>query len=95
MAEATEGTWRTLESELPSWTTGIDSLPQPLVDILAASGLTKSKGDAKRQLQQGGIYVNNKRADVDTIVDSGSLHHRHLWLRKGKKTNLIVLFEAK
>lgn len=93
--EATEETWKTLESELPSWTTGIDSLPQPLVEILTSSGLTKSKSDARRQLQQGGIYVNNNRAESDMDITVEILHHGHLWLRRGKKTNLIIHFETR
>jgi tyrosyl-tRNA synthetase len=92
-AEAARETWTTLEAELPSWSTGIDSLPLSLVDVLAESGLTKSRGDSRRQLQQGGIYVNNERAAPDAMVTSDLLKHGYLWLRKGKKTNLIVHFQ--
>ncbi len=93
LEEATANTWQTLAGELPSWITAADSLPRPLVDVLADSRLTKSKSDSRRQLQQGGIYVNNRRADADMTITPDLLQHGHLWLRKGKKTNLIVRFD--
>ncbi len=40
-----------------------------LVDLLAATGLCKSKGDAKRQVQGGGVRRDsNKVTDVDEVV---------------------------
>ena len=87
---ATE-TWETLESELPSWETSISAFPMPIVDLLVKAGLTKSKGEARRQLQQGGIYVNDQRVAPDTHVDTDRLLiGRYLWLRRGKKTDVIV-----
>ncbi len=35
----------------------------PLIDALVESGLSKSKGDARRTIQQGGAYVNNRRIE--------------------------------
>ena len=83
--------WETLESELPSWTTSRDDLPSTVVDLIAAAGLTDSKGDARRQLQQGGVYINGERADGEsTVADYSLLADRYLWLRRGKKKDVIV-----
>jgi tyrosyl-tRNA synthetase len=83
--------WETLESELPTWTTNRDDLPSTVVDLIAAAGLTNSKGDARRQLQQGGVYINGERADSASAVDGYQLlAGRYLWLRRGKKKDVIV-----
>ena len=83
--------WETLEAELPSWTTNRDDLPSTVVDLIAAAGLTDSKGDARRQLQQGGVYINGERADGEaTVADYSLLADRYLWLRRGKKKDVIV-----
>ena len=83
--------WETLEAELPSWTTNRDNLPSTVVDLISAAGLTDSKGDARRQLQQGGVYINGERAHGEaTVADYSLLADRYLWLRRGKKKDVIV-----
>ncbi len=83
--------WETLEAELPSWTTNRDDLPSTVVDLIAAAGLTDSKGDARRQLRQGGVYINGERAHGEaTVADYSLLADRYLWLRRGKKKDVIV-----
>lgn len=83
--------WETLESELPSWSTTRDGMPTALVDLIAAAGLTDSKGDARRQLKQGGIYVNGERAGLEaTVAGYHLLAGRYIWLRRGKKKDVIV-----
>ncbi len=42
---------------------------QNIVDLIAALGLTKSKSDARRLIQQGGVQLNGKRVErADVIV---------------------------
>jgi tyrosyl-tRNA synthetase len=63
-----------------------------LVDLLERVGLAKSKGDARRTVDQGGVYVNNVR-QVDagrTFGPADLLHDRYLLLRKGKREVHIV-----
>jgi tyrosyl-tRNA synthetase len=44
----------------------------PVIDLLVQSELASSKGDARRAVQGGGIYVNNQRmSDVAQAVSSG------------------------
>jgi tyrosyl-tRNA synthetase len=58
-----------------------------VLDLLAESGLASSKGDARRSIQGGGVYLNNVRVEgVDDRVNlEKALEGRFLVLRKGKK----------
>ena len=91
LREASDDAWSVLRQELPAWSTTADELPLPAVDLLARSGLTTSKGDARRQLQQGGISLNGEKIEVAREIEVADLiHGRYLWLRRGKKTDVIV-----
>ena len=63
-----------------------------LVDALVQAGLVKSKSEARRQIEQGGVYVNQQRVkDVDRKLDpSDWLAGRNLLLRKGKKDYALL-----
>ncbi|MCV7423534.1 tyrosine--tRNA ligase [Mycobacterium yunnanensis] len=56
-------------------------------DLLVATGLSKSKGEARRTLSEGGVYVNNARVDADdwTPQSGDFLHGKWLVLRRGKR----------
>ena len=57
-----------------------------IIDLLVATGLTKSKSEARRLVQQGGVSVDDvKVASVDTLVTAEQLQAGGK-LRKGKKT---------
>jgi tyrosyl-tRNA synthetase len=58
-----------------------------ITDLLVASGLSASKGAARRTIAEGGVYVNNARVDSDewTPSDADFLHGRWLVLRRGKR----------
>jgi tyrosyl-tRNA synthetase len=66
-----------------------------LVDALAETGLCPSKGQARKDVQAGGIYVNNERVqDMAAKLErkdliAGSV----LVLRKGKKTYHLITVE--
>jgi len=64
----------------------------PVVDLLAEAGVAASKGEARRALQGGGIYLNNVRVqEVDRLVKAhDALEGRFLVLRKGKKNYTLV-----
>ncbi|OMC46903.1 tyrosine--tRNA ligase [Mycobacterium sp. IS-2888] len=61
--------------------------PDGIVDLLVASGLSASKGAARRTIGEGGVSVNNIRIDSDEWVPQSSdfLHGRWLVLRRGKR----------
>ena len=58
-----------------------------IVDLLVATGLSASKGEARRTIAEGGVSVNNVRVDGDDWVASPSdfLYGRWLVLRRGKR----------
>lgn len=62
----------------------------PLVEALVLAGLETSKGNARKSLESGGIYVNNERADpaapTRLLTRADLLFERYLLLRKGKKS---------
>ena len=64
----------------------------PLVEVLVHAGLCPSKGQARKDIEGGGIYVNNVReANGQRAISGGDLlFDRHLLLRKGKR-NYVVL----
>ena len=64
----------------------------PLVDLLVEAGVASSKGDARRAIEGGGVYLNNLRPDgVDTHVDSSAaIEGRYLVVRKGKRNYHLV-----
>ena len=62
-----------------------------VLDLLVDSGLSDSRGQARRVVAEGGAYVNNERvSDPATVPDRSTLlAGRWLLLRRGKR-NLAV-----
>ncbi|HEY3992692.1 MAG TPA: tyrosine--tRNA ligase [Ktedonobacteraceae bacterium] len=58
-----------------------------LTDAVVACGIAPSKGAARRLIESGGIYVNNRRvSDIQTTLDLSTLiEGQYLVLRKGAK----------
>jgi tyrosyl-tRNA synthetase len=65
-----------------------------LVDLLVDTQLCPSKGQARKDLAAGGVYVNNERvSDPAAVVRAQDLiAGKHLVLRKGKKNYHLVSF---
>jgi tyrosyl-tRNA synthetase len=67
-----------------------------IVDLLTSSGVASSKGDARRTISAGGIYLNNRRVDdADQIISlADAIEGRFLVMRKGRKNyHLIKILE--
>ncbi len=64
----------------------------PLVDLVASSGLVRSKADARRAIDQGGLRVNGEKVDrSDALVTQLDLMYgKYLILRKGKRSYHVV-----
>ncbi|WP_314147148.1 tyrosine--tRNA ligase [uncultured Leifsonia sp.] len=77
--------------ELPNTTTAASTtIAQALVD----TGLTKSLGEARRAVAQGGVYANNAKVDdADAAVGDVLLPGGTVVLRRGKKTLAGVFVE--
>lgn len=68
----------------------IDANILNVTDIIVACGLAKSKGEAKRLIEGGGISIgNNKISDINATIDSDCLNSGFV-LHKGKKIHLKV-----
>ena len=64
------------------------------VDLLVSSELAKSKGEARRFIEQGGVYLNNVRLNAESRVEvSDALHGRYLVLRRGPRQLRLVVVE--
>ena len=61
--------------------------PDAITDLLVASGLSASKGAARRTIGEGGAYVNNVRIESEEWVPQSSdfLYGRWLVMRRGKR----------
>ncbi|HEX5502365.1 MAG TPA: tyrosine--tRNA ligase [Thermomicrobiales bacterium] len=58
----------------------------PVLDLFVATGLAKSRGEARRLVAQGGAYLNGEPvADPDRRVTAAALTDGALLLRAGKK----------
>jgi tyrosyl-tRNA synthetase len=76
----------------PSHLVPRSSLPQPIVDVTVGAGLVTSKSEARRLIEQGGLYVNDVKVDgiarVLAADDFGE--NAALLLRAGKKKIVVV-----
>ncbi|HTV76281.1 MAG TPA: tyrosine--tRNA ligase [Candidatus Baltobacteraceae bacterium] len=63
----------------------------PLVELIVQTGLCPSKSQARKDLEAGGIYVNNNRErELHRAITVKDLIHGHVLLRKGKKNYVSV-----
>jgi tyrosyl-tRNA synthetase len=69
-----------------------DGAGLPLVELLVHAGLAPSKGQARKDIEGGGVNINNVREPSVTraVTTNDLLFGRHVLLRKGKK-NYVVL----
>ncbi|MFN2570483.1 MAG: tyrosine--tRNA ligase [Gemmatimonadales bacterium] len=81
-----------LAGEIPTVVLEGEADSVPLVDLVARAGLAKSKSEARRSIEQGGIYVNQHRVDdvARTIAEGDWIGGRNLLLRKGKKDYALL-----
>ena len=70
----------------------LDGAGISLVELLVHSGLCSSKGQARKDIEGGGVNINNVReASVTRAVTTNDLlFGKHILLRKGKKNYVVV-----
>ena len=95
LAGITEATFNEIVGEVPTKEIGkaeLDGIGKPLVELLVHGGLCQSKGQARKDIEGGGAYVNNIREPSfqRTVTAKDLLFGKHLLLRKGKR-NYVVL----
>jgi tyrosyl-tRNA synthetase len=66
---------------------GIDA-----AELLTRCDLASSKGEARRFIEQGGVYVNNVRIEpLQPVNTSSLLHDRYLVIRRGRRQMHLVV----
>ena len=70
----------------------LDGAGIPLVELLVHAGLCPSKGQARKDIEGGGVNINNVREASATraVTASDLLFGKHVLLRKGKKNYVVV-----
>jgi tyrosyl-tRNA synthetase len=83
----------TLAEEIPTGDVA-SPLPLPLLDGLVASGGCASKGEARRKIKEGGIYLNGERQSDEQrrITSDDLLPGGYAQLRVGKKDFRLLRF---
>ena len=85
---------RGIFGDVPSTDLTVDQLGDGmgLVDLLVECGLAPSKGQARRLIKDGGIYLNNVRAadEKAAVTASDFMDGQVLVLRKGRKVYHLV-----
>lgn len=63
-----------------------------LVDLLSETGIASSKGDARRSIEGGGVYVNNVRMDdvARSVTMGDAIEGRFILVRMGKKRYHLI-----
>ncbi len=63
-----------------------------VVEVCVAGGLAASKGEARRLISGGGVYLNNRRVaeEKQLVTAAQALHGRFLVLRRGQKEMRLV-----
>jgi tyrosyl-tRNA synthetase len=91
---------RQLEQEIPTFVIAKESIDTfDVIDAICSSkdALFKSKSEARRALEQGGLYLNGERLGSERRpIERGEfLHGRYLLVRKGARSyGLVILGSA-
>lgn len=92
-----EATLADVFSEVPSSTLPISALTagRPLLDVLAEAGVFASKGDGRRLIKNGGLYLNSVRVESESAVlgPDSLLTESMAVVRLGKKNYHLLRFE--
>lgn len=87
----TENALKEVASEIPNAAITADSLSSEegysLLDALVDAGLSSSRGQAKKDIQGGGVNVNNQRVqEIGYKLTNTNVHYdKYILIRRGKK----------
>jgi Tyrosyl-tRNA synthetase len=70
----------------------LEGAGKPLLEVLVHSSLCPSKGQARKDVEGGGVYINNRREGnfQRSVTSNDLLFGKHLLLRKGKRNYVVV-----
>ena len=92
----TEATFREIAGEVPTHEIRLDRFGGEglwLPELLHEAGLAQSRGQARKDVKGGGVYVNNRRTDDEQhkLQAGDLLFGKYLLLRRGKRNYAVVL----
>ncbi|HTO03291.1 MAG TPA: tyrosine--tRNA ligase [Opitutus sp.] len=90
-----ESTFQDVVGEIPTKDlekTKLDGPGASLLDLLTLAELAPSRGQARKDVEGGGIYLNNVRVGESSraVTSSDLLFGKYLLLRKGKRTYVVL-----
>ena len=90
-----ESTFNEIVGEVPTKEIGRNELEgtgKPLVELLVHAGLCPSKGQARKDIEGGGVYLNNIRepGSARAVTTNDLLFGKHILMRKGKRNYVVV-----
>jgi tyrosyl-tRNA synthetase len=89
--DITKDQFEMVAAEVPNFT--IDpNAPQEAADLFIAAGLCSSKGGFRRDMEAGGLYINDARL-TESTKPPAKLFSKYLLLRKGKRNYAVLRFE--
>jgi tyrosyl-tRNA synthetase len=91
----TEALFRDVVGEIPTkelQKSRLEGAGAPIAELLVLSGLSPSKGQARKDIEGGGIYLNNQRVSeiARAVALNDLLFGKYLLLRKGKRTYAVL-----
>ncbi len=97
IGDTPEETFRDVVGEIPTKTISAQQLAgdgTSLTELLVQAGLCPSKGQARKDIEGGGIYVNNVKtaanAPLRTLTEADLLFGKYVLLRKGKRSYAVL-----
>ncbi|MHB1450018.1 MAG: S4 domain-containing protein, partial [Bellilinea sp.] len=82
-------------ADVPSSTLALERISGgglAVIDLLVDSGVTQSKGEARRAVAEGGVNINNRRVNdvAQTVTVNDLLEGGFLVIRRGKKNYHLI-----
>jgi tyrosyl-tRNA synthetase len=95
----TETVFKDVVGEIPTKdfdSAKLDGVGTPVADLVVHAGLAPSKGQSRKDIEAGGIYLNNVRVTevARAVTTADLLFGKYLLLRKGKRTYAVLNVHA-
>lgn len=92
----TEATFREVAGEVPTCELSVDRFAGEglwLPELLNEAGLAQSRGQARKDVKGGGVYVNGIRTDDEQhkLTPSDLIFDKYILLRRGKRNYAVVI----
>lgn len=85
-----------IAADMPSYAIPRDEvINMKLIDLIAKIGLQPSKGEARKLIRNGGVYVNNEKVNDENgiITTQNLIEDKLLLLAVGKKNKVLIRVE--